>query len=242
MQRRSQRPQVPGETPRIERLLPALTWLRHYQSRDLPQDLMAGLVVAVMLIPQGMAYALLAGLPPVVGLYAATLPLLAYALFGSSRQLAVGPVALVSLLTLSGVSQLAEPGSAEFVALAALLALLAGAVQLALGLLRIGFLFNFLSHAVVSGFTSAAAIIIGLSQLKHLIGVDLASGHSLLALLRETATRLGEVNPVTLTIGVASIVVLVTLRPRRQEVSPAPCWWWCSPPSPSPAWDSTSWA
>lgn len=174
-----------------------------------------------MLIPQGMAYAMLAGLPPVVGLYASTIPLLVYALLGSSRQLAVGPVAIVSLLTLSGISALAEPGSGEFIALAALLALLAGAVQLLLGLLRAGFVVNFLSHAVISGFTSAAAIVIGLSQLKELLGIDLTSRHDVFALVQEAALRIGETNPYTLAIGLASIAALVGAKKRAPRVPAA---------------------
>jgi sulfate permease, SulP family len=193
-------------------LLPALDWLKGYRRQDLSGDLAAGLTVAVMLIPQGMAYAMLAGLPPVVGLYASTVPLIVYALFGSSRQLAVGPVAIVSLLTLSGASALAEPGSARFIAVAAVLALMSGVIQLVLGLVKAGFVVNFLSHAVISGFTSAAAIIIGLSQLETLLGVDLESGHSVFGLVWEAATRLGEVNPYTLLIGVASIVTLVAAK------------------------------
>jgi sulfate permease, SulP family len=196
----------------LERIVPAAGWLRRYRREDLGGDLSAGLIVAVMLIPQGMAYAMLAGLPPVVGLYASTIPLIVYALFGSSRQLAVGPVALVSLLTLTGVSALAEPGSGEFVALAALLALMVGVIQFGLGLLRAGFLVNFLSHAVISGFTSAAAIVIGLSQLKHLLGVELESTHSVFVLLWDAAQKLGEVNLITLAIGLASIALLVLFR------------------------------
>jgi sulfate permease, SulP family len=196
----------------IDRLVPAAGWLRNYRRIDLAGDLSAGFTVAVMLIPQGMAYAMLAGLPPVVGLYASTIPLLVYALFGTSRQLAVGPVAIVSLLTLSGISALAEPGTGEFIALAALLALLSGAIQLALGLLRAGFVVNFLSHAVISGFTSAAAIVIGLSQLKHLLGLRIAAEHSVFGLLHETALRIGEANPYTVAVGVASIALLVAAR------------------------------
>ena len=120
-----------------------------------------------MLIPQGMAYAMLAGLPPIVGLYASAVPLALYALFGTSRELAVGPVAMVSLLVATGVGALAPVGSGEFVAYAVLLAGLVGVLQLAMGLMRAGFLVNFLSHPVISGFTSAAALIIGASQLKH---------------------------------------------------------------------------
>lgn len=196
----------------LEKIVPAAGWLRRYRREDFGGDLSAGLIVAVMLIPQGMAYAMLAGLPPVVGLYASTIPLIVYALFGSSRQLAVGPVAIVSLLTLTGVSALAEPGSGEFVALAALLALMVGVIQFGLGLLRVGFVVNFLSHAVVSGFTSAAAIVIGLSQLKHLLGVELESTHSAPVLLWNAAQKLGEVNPITLAIGLSSIALLVLFR------------------------------
>ncbi len=196
----------------FEKIIPAVGWLRRYKREDLSGDFSAGLIVAVMLIPQGMAYAMLAGLPPVVGLYASTIPLILYALFGSSRHLAVGPVALVSLLTLTGVSALAKPGSGEFIALAALLALMVGVIQFGLGLLRAGFVVNFLSHAVISGFTSAAAIVIGLSQLKHLLGVDLESTHSVFILLWNAAQKLGEVNLITLAIGLASIATLVLFR------------------------------
>lgn len=182
---------------------------------------MAGLIVAVMLIPQGMAYALLAGLPPVVGLYASTVPLFVYALFGSSRHLAVGPVAMVSLLTLTGVSQLAEPGSGTFIALAALLALMVGAIQLGLGLLRAGFVVNFLSHAVVSGFTSAAAIVIGLSQLEHLLGVELESTHNVFELLWIALQQVANINPITFAIGLGSILILVFFK-KRMPRFPAP--------------------
>lgn len=196
----------------LEKIIPAAGWLGRYKREDLGGDFSAGLIVAVMLIPQGMAYAMLAGLPPVVGLYASTIPLILYALFGSSRHLAVGPVALVSLLTLTGVSALAKPGSGEFIALAALLALMVGVIQFGLGLLRAGFVVNFLSHAVISGFTSAAATIIGLSQLKHLLGVDLESTNSVFILLWDAAQKLGEVNLITLAIGLASIAALVLFR------------------------------
>jgi sulfate permease, SulP family len=196
----------------VERWIPATGWLRGYRRSDLAGDLSAGLTVAVMLVPQGMAYAMLAGLPPVTGLYASTVPLVVYALLGSSRQLAVGPVAIVSLLTLSGVGALAEAGSADFVMLAAVLALMTGVIQLGLGLLRAGFVTNFLSHAVISGFTSAAAIVIGLSQLRHLLGVRLGSEHSVFGLLYEAAARIGEANPYTVAIGIGSIAALAAAR------------------------------
>jgi sulfate permease, SulP family len=196
----------------VERWIPAWGWLRRYQRRDLTGDVSAGVTVAVMLVPQGMAYAMLAGLPPVAGLYASTVPLLVYAFFGSSRQLAVGPVAIVALLTLSGVSALADPGTGEYIVLAAVLALMTGVVQLVLGVLRAGFVVNFLSHAVISGFTSAAAIVIGLSQLGQLLGVGLARNASVSGQLWEAVRRLGEANPYTVALGVGSIVVLVAVR------------------------------
>lgn len=206
---------------KLETFLPVLGWLKRYDKGNLPADLIAGLIVAVMLVPQGMAYALLAGLPPVTGLYASTVPLIVYALFGSSKQLAVGPVAIVSLLTLSGVSLIAEPGSADFIALAALLALMVGVIQFGLGLLRAGFITNFLSHAVISGFTSAAALIIGLSQLKHLLGIQLGRSENVFAILWEAGRNLGETNLITLAIGVVSIATLLLFK-RYAGRFPAP--------------------
>lgn len=153
-------------------------WLRRYRRSDLPADLVAGTVVAIMLVPQSMAYALLAGLPVQVGLYASMLPVAIYALLGTSRSLAVGPVAIVSLLVATGLAPLAAPGTPEYLGLALTLAAMVGLLQLGLGLARAGFLVNFLSHAVVSGFTSAAALVIAASQLRHLIafpGADNAS-------------------------------------------------------------------
>lgn len=196
----------------LEKVLPAYGWLRSYKRSDLSGDLFAGLTLAVMLVPQGMAYALLAGLPPIMGLYAGTVPVIVYALFSSSRYLSPGPVAIVSLLTFSGVSTLAEPGSDEYVALALLLALMVGVIHLALGLFRIGFMINFLSHPVISGFTSAAAIVIALSQLKYLLGIDLPSDLSTLGLLAEAVRRAGETNPITVALGLGSIGGLVLLR------------------------------
>ena len=134
----------------IKKFIPILGWLPNYQTKDLKGDVSAGLTVGVMLIPQGMAYSMLAGLPPIYGLYASIIPLILYAIFGTSRQLAVGPVAMVALLILSGVGAIAEPGSDEFIGLAILLALMVGIFQLMLGVLRLGFLVNFLSHPVIS--------------------------------------------------------------------------------------------
>ncbi|MCK6620657.1 MAG: solute carrier family 26 protein [Calditrichaceae bacterium] len=204
----------------LGKFFPVMNWLPRYRREDLPGDLGAGLTVAVMLIPQGMAYALLAGLPPITGLYASVVPLVVYALFGTSRQLAVGPVAMVSLLVASGIGHLAEPNSAQFVALAAVLALLAGLLQFLMGLARMGFLVNFLSHPVISGFTSAAALIIGFSQLKHLLGIHLPRSEQVYAILWNAMRQIQDINMPTFIIGAGSIVVLLLLR-RWKPLFPA---------------------
>ncbi|MCL4295295.1 MAG: solute carrier family 26 protein [Anaerolineae bacterium] len=198
-----------AEKSPLSRFLPFLDWLVHYQRANLVGDLMAGIIVAIMLVPQGMAYALLAGLPPQVGLYASIAPLIIYGLLGTSRTLAVGPVAIVSLLVVSGVSPLAEPGSATYIQLVLTLALLVGLIQVVMGLVRLGFLVNFLSHPVLSGFTSAAAIVIGFSQFKHLLGVSIPQTEQLYELLFHLAQRLGGSNPVTVSIGLGSVGVLL---------------------------------
>ncbi len=199
------------------RLFSLIPWLRNYNRQDLQGDSIAGLVVAVMLVPQAMAYAMLAGLPPVYGLYAATLPLLAYALLGTSRQLAVGPVAIVSLLVADACAGMISSGAdaITLAGLAALLALLVGGIQIGLGLCRAGFLINFVSHAVVSGFTSAGAIMIGLSQIKHLLGIKMSGGHSAVALGLEVLKNIGDTHLLTLAIGVTAIAILLFARYRR---------------------------
>jgi len=198
----------------VLRMFPALAWMRRYSRADLRQDLPAGLTTAVMLIPQAMAYAMLAGLPPTVGLYASTLPLIVYAFMGSSRQLAVGPVAMDSLLVATALAPLATVGGPEYVAYAVTLALMVGVIQAALGLVRAGFLVNFLSQPVVGGFTSAAAIIIGLSQLKHLLGVDIPRSPQAHKVVLAALERVGEVDLYTLALGVAAIVALVWMKKR----------------------------
>ncbi|ADU29586.1 SulP family inorganic anion transporter [Evansella cellulosilytica] len=195
-----------------KKMIPALEWITNYKRADLTGDLSAGFIVAIMLIPQGMAYAMLAGLPPVIGLYASTIPLLIYALLGTSRQLAVGPVAMVSLLVLAGVSTITEPGTDEYISFVLLLMLMIGVIQLLMGLFRLGFLVNFLSHAVISGFTSAAAIIIGLSQLKHILGIKLVADKNVFNIIFESVSRLSEVNPLPVTIGALSILLLIIIK------------------------------
>jgi SulP family sulfate permease len=186
-----------------------LEWLRHYERKHLPGDALAGVIVATLLIPQGMAYALLAGLPPQFGLYASLLPLAVYAVLGSSRFVAVGPVAMVSLLLVTGVGEFAEPGSPRYPVLATATALLVGLVQLAMGAARLGVLTNFLSHPVLSGFSSAAAILIGLSQVKQLFGLKLPRTEHVHELLAQLARALPQTHVPTLAIGIASILVLL---------------------------------
>ncbi|NDC08535.1 MAG: sulfate permease [Oxalobacteraceae bacterium] len=186
-------------------------WVRQYRRDWVAGDAGAGLIVSVMLIPQSLAYALLAGLPPQVGLYASVLPLLAYALFGSSMTLAVGPVAVVSLMTASALTPLASAGTAEYATLAVLLALTSGVMLLAAGLLRLGFLAYFLSHSVITGFISGSAILITLGQLKYLLGIALPGG-STLSMMHALPSALEDINPTAATIGISAILFLVFSR------------------------------
>ena len=197
---------------RLASLLPLADQLQSYRRDDLKGDLAAGLTVGVMLIPQGMAYALIAGMPPIYGLYASLVPLVLYALFGTSRQLAVGPVAMVSLLVAGAVGPLAGGDTSAYIGFALLLSLMVGVLQFGLGLARFGFLVNFLSHPVLAGFTSAAALIIGLSQLKHLLGVPIERSHYIHKILIAAGQQVTEVHSLTLGIGLASIALLIALR------------------------------
>ena len=189
-------------------LLPA--WLRQYHRADLPGDITAGIVVAIMLVPQGMAYALLAGLPPQLGLYASTLPPLLYAVLGSSNFLAVGPVAIASLMTATTLAPYA--GGESQLAAAMTLALLVGLLMLLTSVLRLGSLVNYLGHPVISGFTSGAAVVIAVSQLAHLTGLHLPAGLDLFGKLRFILGHLGLVNGMTTTVGVGAIILLILLR------------------------------
>lgn len=195
----------------LKRFFPILEWSKGYSRATLTDDLVAALIVTIMLIPQSLAYALLAGLPPEMGLYAAILPLLAYAAFGTSRALAVGPVAVVSLMTAAVVGNMALQGSAEYVAAAIALAMISGLILLAMGLFRLGFLANFLSHPVISGFMIAATIIIATSQIKHLFGIS-ASGSTLITLTASLGNNIKETNFLTLAIGVVSVGFLIWAR------------------------------
>ncbi|MGM0586855.1 MAG: SulP family inorganic anion transporter [Bacteroidota bacterium] len=196
----------------VQRLVPITDWIRGYNPDLLKNDLSAGLTVGVMLIPQGMAYAFIAGLPAIYGLYASIVPLIIYAIFGTSRQLAVGPVAMVSLLVAAGVSQIADVGSDQYIHLAILTALLVGIFQFMMGAFRLGFVVQFLSHPVLAGFTSAAALIIGLSQLKHLLGVDIPRSNYIHEILMDAIGKLEMLNMPTLIVGLASIALIIGLK------------------------------
>ena len=196
---------------RLSRYLPIVEWGRAYNATTLTNDLVAAGIVTIMLIPQSLAYAMLAGLPPEVGLYASILPIIAYAIFGTSRALAVGPVAVISLMTLTAASSVATPGSAEFIAATLVLALLSGLLLVLLGVLKLGFLANLLSHPVVSGFITASGIIIATSQLKAIFGIQ-ASGEAMPELLRTLAEHIRDTNLPTLVIGVLSTAFLFWVR------------------------------
>ncbi|MFY9244750.1 MAG: sulfate permease [Roseicyclus sp.] len=195
----------------LRKYVPVLEWGRHYSRDALQNDMMAAVIVTIMLIPQSLAYAMLAGLPPEAGLYASILPIILYAIFGTSRALAVGPVAVVSLMTAAAVGQVADQGTVGYAIAALTLAVMSGAILLAMGLLKLGFLANFLSHPVIAGFITASGILIAVSQLKHILGVS-AHGHTLPQIAGSLIAHLGDVNPITLVIGVVSTAFLFWVR------------------------------
>jgi len=195
----------------FKRYLPIFTWLPHYHKRLLGADLLAGLIVTVMVIPQSLAYALLAGLPAVVGLYASILPQLLYTFLGTSRTLAVGPVAIIALMTGAALSSVAAPGTPEYLQAALVLSLLSGAILVAMGALKMGFFSNFLSHPVISGFLTASGILIAVSQLGSLLGVS-SSGFTLVERLMTLLPNLPTFNPYTVAIGGGTLLFLVLMR------------------------------
>jgi len=196
---------------RLSKFLPIFDWGRTYNQLTFTNDLVAAVIVTVMLIPQSLAYALLAGLPPEMGLYASILPIVLYAIFGTSRVLAVGPVAVVSLLTAAAVGKIAIPGTPEYIAAAITLAFMSGIILLGLGLFRLGFLANFLSHPVITGFVTASGIIIAASQMKHIFGVS-ADGHNILEIATSLRESIIELNWITLLIGSLTTVFLLWVR------------------------------
>ncbi len=189
-------------------IFPIAHWLQDYQRSTFISDLMAGVIVAIMLVPQGMAYAFLAGLPPQYGLYASILPLMLYALLGSSRSLAVGPVAIASLMVGSTIGQFAEQGSEIYLNAAVTLSLLVGIILLVLRALHMGSIVNFMSHSVISGFTSAAALVIGISQIKYIFGLDIPRAGHVGEPIAYLFNHSSEINTTTVAIGMISIAVL----------------------------------
>ncbi len=195
----------------LTRYFPILDWGRSYTRKTLSNDLMAALIVTIMLIPQSLAYALLAGLPAEAGLYASILPILLYTVFGTSRALAVGPVAVVSLMTAAALSNIVEQGTMGYAVAALSLAGLSGVMLLAMGLFRLGFVANFLSHPVIAGFITASGLIIAASQLKHVLGID-AHGHNLLELVVSLAEHAPQTNGITAIIGIGATAFLFWVR------------------------------
>ena len=191
--------------------MPVFDWGRGYSRQTLSNDLIAAVIVTIMLIPQSLAYALLAGLPPEAGIYASIVPIMLYAVFGTSRTLAVGPVAVVSLMTAAAVGEVAQQGTAGYAVAALTLAGLSGAILLGLGIFRLGFLANFLSHPVIAGFITASGILIATSQLKHLLGVP-GGGYNLIEMIGALLSQLGQVNLFTLLIGVTATAFLFWVR------------------------------
>ena len=203
--------------PALKRAMPIFDWGASYSRQTLSNDLLAAIIVTIMLIPQSLAYALLAGLPPQAGLYASILPLVVYALFGSSRTLAVGPVAVISLMTASAAGQAAASGAIDHAGAALMLALMSGAFLTLMGIFRLGLVANFLSHPVISGFITASGLLIAASQLKHIMGVA-ARGETLPALLVELASKLPLTNLPTLAIGLSVTAFLFWSRSRLKFV------------------------
>jgi len=196
----------------IKKILPILEWLPNYKLSLFKGDLIAGITVGIVLIPQGIAYALIAGLPPIYGLYCALVPQILYAIFGSSRQVAIGPVAMDSLIVATGVSTLALAGSESYISIAILLALLVGVIQFLLGIFSLGFIVNFLSKPVITGFTSAVALIIGLNQFRNLFGVDFFQSDQIQYIILDIWKQFSTFNLHTTVIGLASVVLIIILR------------------------------
>lgn len=195
----------------LTRYLPILTWGKTYNKSAFTNDMVAALIVTIMLIPQSLAYALLAGLPPEAGLYASIAPILFYAIFGTSRALAVGPVAVVSLMTAAALGKIVDQGTVGYAVAALSLAFLSGSILLAMGVFRLGFVANFLSHPVIAGFITASGVLIATSQLKHILGIK-GEGENLIDMVHGLISHISEVNFITLTIGVLATAFLFWVR------------------------------
>jgi len=202
----------------IKKLIPILEWLPNYNTSLFKGDLFAGITVGIVLIPQGIAYALIAGLPPIYGLYCALVPQVMYAIFGSSRQVAIGPVAMDSLIVATGVSTLALVGSENYISIAILLALMVGTIQLIMGVFNLGFIVNFLSKPVITGFTSAVALIIGFNQFRNLLGLDFVQSDQIQIILQGIWLELGNFNYHTATIGLISMIIIIISRRINKKI------------------------
>ena len=202
----------------LKRLIPILDWLPNYKGTLFLGDLIAGVTVAIVLIPQGIAYALIAGLPPIYGLYCALVPQVIYAIFGSSRQVAIGSVAMDSLIVATGVSTLALTGSDSYISIAILLALVVGTIQLLLGIFRLGFVVNFLSRPVITGFTSAVALTIGINQFRNFLGVEFAQSDQVQHVLEDVWNNITDYNAHTTIIGLVSALMIITLRKVNKKI------------------------
>ncbi len=198
--------------PHTPSLIPFLSWMRTYTLQKGTADLVAGLTVAVVLVPQAMAYAMLAGLPPVYGLYAGLVSAGVAALFGSSTQLSTGPVAIVSFLVLTSLAPLATPESSAYIALAMTLALLVGLIQFSMGMFRLGFIMNFVSHSVIVGFSSAAAIIIASTQVPSLLGIKIGQHEFVFETFIDIAQHIPDTNMATLAVGIVSLVAILFMK------------------------------
>ena len=196
----------------IKKIIPILEWLPNYEKSFLKGDLIAGITVGIILIPQGIAYALIAGLPPIYGLYCALVPQVIYAIFGSARQVAIGPVAMDSLIVATGVSTLALAGSESYIEIAILLAFMVGTIQFVLGIFSLGFIVNFLSRPVITGFTSAVALIIGINQFRNLLGVDFVQSDQIHELLEDIWMKFSFYNLPTTIIGMIAVAIIFVFR------------------------------
>lgn len=202
----------------IKKVIPILEWLPNYNSSAFKGDLIAGITVGIVLIPQGIAYALIAGLPPIYGLYCALVPQVMYAIFGSSRQVAIGPVAMDSLIVATGVSTLALAGSDSYISIAILLALMVGVIQFILGIFSLGFVVNFLSKPVITGFTSAVALIIGINQFRNLFGIDLEQSDQIQYVIVDLFKQLKTFDPSTTLIGLISVIIIIIFRKINKKI------------------------
>ena len=202
----------------MKRLFPILDWLPNYKKSMLWGDAVSGITAGILAIAQGMAYAMIAGLPPVFGLYAALTPQIIYVLMGTSRQLSIGPVAMDSLIVAAGIGTLHIVGVDQYIAAAVFLALFVGVIQVLLGTLKLGFLVNFLSKPVLNGFISAAAIIIGFSQLKHLFRVDMMQTNRIHILLQEVVSNISETHFLSFGLGVFGIILIKVFQKINKKI------------------------